>query len=213
MPEPFLPIFGKENTWIGRWSKQERWREDEIKSLLASVFTCFIQHYFFPLLVYSSFKTETLQDRDHSFSFSFPQIQPGLKKKKKKGNPRQYSCLENSMDRRAWAGYSHGVTKRRTRLSGWAQHRSSLGLAYCMGNTEGDWNERNRATALGVSRMQHTERWEVRPRRKRNRRYKGRKDLREWRERLAGADGGGDRWGQDLLWGPPSSLSSRKALG
>ena len=84
MPEPFLPVFGKENTWIGRWSKQERWREDEIKSLLASVYTCFIQHYFFPLLVYSSFKTETLQDRDHSFSFSFPQIQPGLKKKKKR---------------------------------------------------------------------------------------------------------------------------------
>ena len=47
--------------------------------------------------------------------------------------------------------------------------------------------------------MQHTERWEVRPRRKRNRRYKGRKDLREWRERQAGADGGRDRWGQDLL--------------
>ena len=31
MPEPFLPIFGKENTWMRRWSKQERWRENEIK--------------------------------------------------------------------------------------------------------------------------------------------------------------------------------------
>ena len=212
MPEPFLPIFGKENTWIGRWSKQERWRENEIKSLLASVFTCFIQHYFFPLLVYSSFKTETLQDRDHSFSFSFPQIQPGLKQKKKATHS-SILAWKIPWTRRAWGGYSHGVTKRRTRLSGWAQHRYSLGLAYCMGNMEGDWNERNRATALGVSRMQHTERWEVRPRRKRNRRYKGRKDLREWRERQAGADGGRDRWGQDLPWGLPSSSSSRKALG
>ena len=159
MPEPFLPIFGKENTWIGRWSKQERWRENEIKSLLASVFTCFIQHYFFPLLVYSSFKTETLQDRDHSFSFSFPQIQPGLKQKKKATHS-SILAWKIPWTRRAWGGYSHGVTKRRTRLSGWAQHRYSLGLAYCMGNMEGDWNERNRATALGVSRMQHTERWE-----------------------------------------------------
>ena len=65
-----------------RWSKQERWRENEIKSLLASIFLCFIQHYFFPPLVYSSFKT-----RDHSFSFSFPQIQPGVNKIKRQPTP------------------------------------------------------------------------------------------------------------------------------
>ena len=27
------------------------------------------------------------------------------------GNPLQYSCLENSMDRRAWQATVHGVTK------------------------------------------------------------------------------------------------------
>ena len=27
------------------------------------------------------------------------------------GNPRQYSCLENPMDRGAWQGTVHGVTK------------------------------------------------------------------------------------------------------
>ena len=27
------------------------------------------------------------------------------------GNPLQYSCLENSMDRRAWQAIVHGVTK------------------------------------------------------------------------------------------------------
>ena len=32
-------------------------------------------------------------------------------------NPLQYSCLENSMDRRAWGATVHGVTKSRTRLS------------------------------------------------------------------------------------------------
>ena len=30
------------------------------------------------------------------------------------GNPRQYSCLENSMDRGAWWATSHGTTKSRT---------------------------------------------------------------------------------------------------
>ena len=33
------------------------------------------------------------------------------------GNPLQYSCLENPMDREAWWAMVHGVTKSRTRLS------------------------------------------------------------------------------------------------
>ena len=33
------------------------------------------------------------------------------------GNPLQYSCLENSMDREAWWATVHGVTKSQTRLS------------------------------------------------------------------------------------------------
>ena len=33
------------------------------------------------------------------------------------GNPFQYSCLENSMDRGAWRATVHGVTKSWTRLS------------------------------------------------------------------------------------------------
>ena len=33
------------------------------------------------------------------------------------GNPLQYSCLKNSMDRGAWLATVHGVTKSRTRLS------------------------------------------------------------------------------------------------
>ena len=34
------------------------------------------------------------------------------------GNPRQYSCLENPMDRGARQATVHGVAKSRTRLSG-----------------------------------------------------------------------------------------------
>ena len=33
------------------------------------------------------------------------------------GNPPQFSCLENSMDREAWWATVHEVTKSRTRLS------------------------------------------------------------------------------------------------
>ena len=33
------------------------------------------------------------------------------------GNPLQYSCLKNAMDRRAWQAPVHGVAKSWTRLS------------------------------------------------------------------------------------------------
>ena len=33
------------------------------------------------------------------------------------GNPLQYSCLDNSMDRGAWQATIHGVAKSQTRLS------------------------------------------------------------------------------------------------
>ena len=36
------------------------------------------------------------------------------------GNPLQYSCLENPMDRETWWATVHGVTNRQTRLSNWA---------------------------------------------------------------------------------------------
>ena len=36
------------------------------------------------------------------------------------GNPVQYSCLENPMDRGAWRSTVHGVTRSQTRLSNWA---------------------------------------------------------------------------------------------
>ena len=44
---------------------------------------------------------------------------PGLGRSPEEGNgnPLQYSCLENPMDRRAWQAIVHGVTKSRTRLN------------------------------------------------------------------------------------------------
>ena len=44
---------------------------------------------------------------------------PGLRRSPGEGNgdPLQYSCLENPMDRGAWPATAHGVTKGLTRLS------------------------------------------------------------------------------------------------
>ena len=44
---------------------------------------------------------------------------PGLGKSPggEHGNPLQYSCLENPMDRGAWQATVHGVTKSQTQLS------------------------------------------------------------------------------------------------
>ena len=41
------------------------------------------------------------------------------------GNPLQYSCLENPMDRGAWWATAHGVTKGQTRLSNLATKPAS----------------------------------------------------------------------------------------
>ena len=42
---------------------------------------------------------------------------PGRSPGEVNGNPLQYSCLENSMDRGAWGDKVHGVAKSQTRLS------------------------------------------------------------------------------------------------
>ena len=42
---------------------------------------------------------------------------PGLTPGEGSGNPFQYSCLENSMDRGAWPATVLGVTKSQTQLS------------------------------------------------------------------------------------------------
>ena len=42
------------------------------------------------------------------------------------GNPLQYSCLENFMDRGAWRATVHGVAKSQTRLSDFTSHTKIL---------------------------------------------------------------------------------------
>ena len=50
------------------------------------------------------------------------EIFPGVEN----GNPLQYSCLENFMDRGVWWAIVHKATKRCTRLSNWAHRDTHL---------------------------------------------------------------------------------------
>ena len=56
---------------------------------------------------------------ESAYSVGKPSSIPGLGRSpgEGNGNPLQYSCLENSMDRGAWWPTVHGVTKSRTQLS------------------------------------------------------------------------------------------------
>ena len=60
-------------------------------------------------------KNAPINARDTGDVGSIPEsgISPG----EGNGNPLQYSCLENPMDRGAWQAAAHGVEKSRTQLS------------------------------------------------------------------------------------------------
>ena len=54
------------------------------------------------------------------------------------GNPLQYSCLENPMDRGAWWATAHGVAKSRTRLSDFTYHVLEGFPCICVKNLKGE---------------------------------------------------------------------------
>ena len=51
--------------------------------------------------------------KESACSVGYPSLIPGSGRSpgKGNGNPLQYSCLENSMDREAWWATVHGITK------------------------------------------------------------------------------------------------------
>ena len=54
-----------------------------------------------------------LSGKEFACNAGDPELIPGLGKSpgEGNGNPLQYSCLENSMDKGAWRAIVHGVTK------------------------------------------------------------------------------------------------------
>ena len=66
----------------------------------------------------------------------------------RKGNPLQYACMENSMDRGGLWATVHGVSKRWTRLSDWAQAPLNLSKTHKTGKhwgTNSGWKNQKRA--------------------------------------------------------------------
>ena len=59
------------------------------------------------------------------------------------GNPFQYSCLENFMDRGAWQATVHGVTKNWTRLSMHAHTHTHTHTHYAL-TVDKNWRDENK---------------------------------------------------------------------
>ena len=64
-----------------------------------------------------------------------PGLIPGLGRSpgEGNGNPLQYSCLENPMDRGAWQAIVHGVTNSQTRLKRLGTHGDNTRRALLIG--------------------------------------------------------------------------------
>ena len=73
------------------------------------------------------------------------------------GNPLQYSCLENLMDRGAWRATVQRVTKSQTRLKSWAHVHIYLfpGLSPCGVSADWLWPLRSRTQLLSTQICLH----------------------------------------------------------
>ena len=62
---------------------------------------------------------QSLSSKESSCKAGDASLIPGLGRSSEEGNgnPHQYSCLENPMDRGVWKAIVHGVTKTWTQLS------------------------------------------------------------------------------------------------
>ena len=80
--------------------------------------TCYLLSFWWQPLWHVSFPDGS-NSKEFACHAGDPGSVPGLGKfpEKGHGNPLQYSCLENPMDRGAWRAIVHGVTQSQTQLS------------------------------------------------------------------------------------------------
>ena len=76
-----------------------------------------------------SSKESSCNAGDTGITFSIPGL--GRSPGGRNGNPLQYSCLKNPIDRGAWQATVHGVTESWTQLSDWATQYTD----YCATNS------------------------------------------------------------------------------
>ena len=81
--------------------------------------------------------TDTYSDSDgkeSACSAGYPGSIPGSRRSpgEGNGNPLQYSCLKNPMDRGAWQGTIHGVAKSQTQLATNTHTRVCVHVCVCV---------------------------------------------------------------------------------
>ena len=108
------------NNWLCFWGDLSTFEQNSFRRAVTN-------HWLTPILLslYSpkGFPTILSPDGKESvWNAGDPGLIPGLGRSpgEGNGNPLQYSCLENPMDREAWQAIVHEVAKSRTRLSSWA---------------------------------------------------------------------------------------------
>ena len=89
--------------------------------IICPVFYCFYSFFIYHSLCHSWWLPCGLDTKESACNAG---LIPGLGRSpgEGNGNPLQYSCLENPMDRGAWRDTVHGVTKSLTQLSNWHFH-------------------------------------------------------------------------------------------
>ena len=91
--------------------------------MLISFLFFFAFHFFSGKLFISPLRTKASpggsDGKESAYNVGDPDLIPGLGRSHGEGhgNPLQYSCLENYMDRGGWRATVHGVAKSRTQLS------------------------------------------------------------------------------------------------
>ena len=122
--------YGKIMKTVKQFTKCTAKRQQKLKIVL-KIFTfsswiyAFCYLFIVPILLSLHIWTQGLDFPDNSYGKEFscnagdPGLIPGLGRSPGEGNgyPLQYSCLENSMDRRTWRAMVHGVKKNQTRLN------------------------------------------------------------------------------------------------
>ena len=121
---------------VGHQSPEQCWRQrwwppdlDWLKpfSLESRTSHWFVESFVKQIRVFVITLNEPINQPKKYFLITYNTQAREHKSREGNGNPLQYSCLENPMDRGAWWATVHGVTKSRTRLSNPAHTQSTNG--------------------------------------------------------------------------------------
>ena len=117
-------IWCREQNTVGRWAKMSKlcgWHTECEKEL--QLWSSTELDFFYPVMCQEGFPGGS-DGKESACNLGDPGVIPGLERSpgEANGNPLQYSCLENSMNRGACWATAHDVAKSQTWLSDWYFH-------------------------------------------------------------------------------------------